>query len=113
LEAPLHIEPQPQQAAGSDPELRLLLPERDVDRPEVSVVIPALNEELTVGEFVDWCQEGFRRAGVRGEVLIIDSGTDRTTEIALAHGARVLKSPKRGLGRAYIDALPFIRGPSW
>src|SRR5262249_51037116 len=30
---------------------------------------------------------------------------------ALAHGARVLKSPKRGLGRAYIDALPFIRGP--
>jgi glycosyltransferase involved in cell wall biosynthesis len=82
-----------------------------VDRPEVSVVIPALNEELTVGEFVDWCQEGFRRAGVRGEVLIIDSGTDRTTEIALARGARVLKSPKRGLGRAYIDALPFIRGP--
>jgi Glycosyl transferase family 2 len=111
LEAPLHIERHPQQAAGADPELCLLLPERDVDRPEVSVVIPALNEELTVGEFVDWCQEGFRRAGVHGEVLIIDSGTDRTTEIALAHGARVLKSPKRGLGRAYIDALSFIRGP--
>jgi len=111
LEAPLHIERHPQQAEGADPELRLLLPETDVERPEVSVVIPALNEELTVGEFVDWCQEGFRRAGVRGEVLIIDSGTDRTAEIALAHGARVLKSPKRGLGRAYIDALPFIRGP--
>jgi glycosyltransferase involved in cell wall biosynthesis len=111
LEAPLHIERHPQQAAGADPELRLLVPETDVERPEVSVVIPALNEELTVGEFVDWCQEGFRRAGVRGEVLIIDSGTDRTAEIALAHGARVLKSPKRGLGRAYIDALPFIRGP--
>jgi glycosyltransferase involved in cell wall biosynthesis len=96
--------------AGDDPELRLLLPEHDVAEPEVSVVIPALNEQLTVGEFVDWCQEGFARAGVRGEVLIIDSGTDSTGEIALARGARVLKSPRRGLGRAYIDALPFIRG---
>src|SRR5262245_37202950 len=33
-----------------------------------------------------------------------------TTEIALSRGARVLKTPKRGLGRAYIDAVPFIRG---
>ena len=26
--------------------------------PELSIVIPALNEELTIGDFVDWCQEG-------------------------------------------------------
>jgi hypothetical protein len=96
-------------AATEDPEIHLLLPERDADRPEISVVIPALNEELTIGDFVDWCQEGFARAGVAGEVLIVDSGTDRTGEIAIAHGARVLKTPKRGLGRAYIDALPYIR----
>jgi hypothetical protein len=30
--------------------------------------------------------------------------------LALAHGARVLRTPKRGLGRAYIDAIPYIRG---
>jgi glycosyltransferase involved in cell wall biosynthesis len=47
---------------------------------------------------------------VRGEVLIIDSSTDATADVALAQGARVLKAPKRGLGRAYIDAIPFIRG---
>jgi glycosyltransferase involved in cell wall biosynthesis len=110
-EASLQSDIRVRQALAADPELRLLLPDRDVERPEVSVVIPALNEELTVGDFVDWCQEGFRRVGVQGEVLIIDSGTDRTTEIALSHGARVLRSPKRGLGRAYIDALPFIRAP--
>jgi glycosyltransferase involved in cell wall biosynthesis len=51
-----------------------------------------------------------RDAGVVGEILIVDSSTDRTAEIALAGGARVLCTPKRGLGRAYIDALPFIRG---
>ncbi|HEY4864629.1 MAG TPA: glycosyltransferase family 2 protein [Candidatus Dormibacteraeota bacterium] len=96
--------------AQGDPDLRLLLPQGDVVDPEVSIVIPALNEEKTVGEFVDWCKEGLARAGVTGEVLIVDSSTDRTTEIALEHGARVLRGPKRGLGRAYIDALPYIRG---
>jgi glycosyltransferase involved in cell wall biosynthesis len=51
-----------------------------------------------------------KKAGIRGEILIIDSGTDRTTELALSGGARVLRTPKRGLGRAYQDALPYVRG---
>ena len=45
-----------------------------------------------------------------GEILIVDSSDDDTAELALAGGARVLQVPKRGLGRAYIDALPFVRG---
>lgn len=96
--------------AGDDPDLILFLPSNDVADPELSIVIPALNEELTIGLFVDWCMEGLAEAGVSGEVLIIDSSKDATTEIALQKGARVLKSPKRGLGRAYIDSIPFIRG---
>jgi glycosyltransferase involved in cell wall biosynthesis len=99
-------------AAGerSDPDVTLLLPESDVAEPELSIVIPALDEEITVGEFVDWCRQGLEAAGVAGEVLIVDSSHDRTAEIALTHGARVLKTPRRGLGRAYLDALPYVRG---
>jgi glycosyltransferase involved in cell wall biosynthesis len=95
-----------------DPEVRLLVPANDVERPEISVVIPALNEQVTIADFVCWCQEGFKKAGVVGEVLIVDSSTDQTAEIALAGGARVLKTPRRGLGGAYIDAIPYIRGSS-
>lgn len=90
--------------------LELLAPTVDIEAPELSIVVPALNEEITIGQFVDWCMEGLRDAGVCGEVLIVDSSSDRTVEIALSKGARVLKVPKRGLGRAYIDAIPFIRG---
>jgi glycosyltransferase involved in cell wall biosynthesis len=90
--------------------VRLLVPAKDVADPEVSIVVPALNEELTIEEFVAWCHEGLRRAGVVGEILIVDSSNDSTADLALAAGARVLKTPKRGLGRAYIDAIPFIRG---
>ena len=97
-------------AAFADHDVHLLLPENDVADPEVSIVIPALNEELTIAEFVAWCQEGLAKAQVRGEILIVDSSTDSTAQKALAGGARVLVTPKRGLGRAYIDAIPFIRG---
>lgn len=93
-----------------DPELELLIPNDDVADPELSIVIPALNEQLTISDFVDWCKEGLAKAGCVGEILIVNSSTDDTGKIALAKGARVLNSPKRGLGRAYIDSLPFIRG---
>jgi glycosyltransferase involved in cell wall biosynthesis len=91
-------------------DVRLLAPDGDVSEPEVSIVIPALNERLTIADFVAWCHEGLREAGVRGEILIVDSSDDGTGRIALGSGARVLETPRRGLGRAYIDALPHIRG---
>ncbi len=91
-------------------DITLILPATDVSDPELSIVIPALDEEITIGRFVDWCKEGIAAAGIRAEILIVDSSSDHTAEIAVAHGARVLKTPKRGLGRAYIDAIPYIRG---
>jgi glycosyltransferase involved in cell wall biosynthesis len=91
-------------------DIELLVPEDDVDDPEVSIVIPALNEALTITDFVQWCHEGLAEAGVQGEILIVDSSTDETPALALAGGARVLRVPKRGLGRAYMDAIPYIRG---
>ncbi|MBT7941898.1 MAG: glycosyltransferase family 2 protein [Alphaproteobacteria bacterium] len=93
-----------------DDEAVLMIPPGDVESPEVSIVIPAMNEEAVVSEFLDWCHEGIAKAGVVAEILIIDSSTDRTPDIALAKGARVLKTPCRGLGRAYQDATPVIRG---
>ena len=89
---------------------QLFVPKNDVADPELSIVIPALNEELTIAKFVVWCLEGLQRCNVRGEILIVDSSSDATAERALAKGARVLKVAKRGLGGAYIDAIPFIRG---
>jgi len=77
---------------------------------KVSIVVPALNEELTIGEFVEWCKEGLSKVDGGGEIIIVDSSNDKTPEIAEEHGARVLRFPKRGLGRAYIDALHEIRG---
>jgi glycosyltransferase involved in cell wall biosynthesis len=99
-------------ACGKAPErIEHLLPDGGVaGAVELSIVVPAMNERITVGEFVDWCREGLETAGVPGQILIVDSSTDETPETALKHGAEVLRTPKRGLGRAYIDSIPYIRG---
>jgi len=95
---------------SSDTGIVLLTPEIDVGSPVVTILVPTLNEEHTVGQFMDWCIEGIAKSGLPVEILIADSSSDKTSEIALAKGARVVKMPKRGLGRAYIDAIPFVRG---
>ena len=51
-------------APSLDQGLELLIPEDDVEDPEFSIVIPALNEQLTIGEFIEWCKEGLAQAGV-------------------------------------------------
>jgi glycosyltransferase involved in cell wall biosynthesis len=62
----------------------------------VAVVIPALNEELTIGDVV---RDVLRRP--IGEVLVVDNGsTDRTAQTASEAGARVVSEPCRGYGRA-------------
>jgi glycosyltransferase involved in cell wall biosynthesis len=77
---------------------------------ELSIVIPAMNEEITVGEFMEWCNEGIKRAGVTAQILIVDSSTDNTPKIVLEHGGEILRVPKRGVGSAYMDSIPYIRG---
>jgi hypothetical protein len=42
----------------------LLVPAHDASDPEVTILVPALDEELTIGQFIDWCQEGIGGAGL-------------------------------------------------
>ena len=63
----------------------------------VAVIVPCLNEALTVGKVI----EDFRRVLPKAEIYVIDNGsTDRTAEIAAAGGAQVLFETRRGKGFA-------------
>ncbi|MBV9282012.1 MAG: glycosyltransferase [Chloroflexi bacterium] len=77
----------------------------------VSVVMPCLNEEKTIGACVAKALEGIRRTGLPGEVVVADNGsTDRSVEIATELGARVVHQPKRGYGNAYRAGFESARG---
>ena len=79
--------------------------------PLVSVVMPCLNEEATIGRCVEKAWRGIELAGVPGEVIVADNGsTDRSPQIAAAAGARVIHQPKRGYGNAYLAGFAAARG---
>ena len=78
---------------------------------ELSVVMPCLNEEKTVGVCVDKAASTMRRLGVSGEVVVVDNGsTDRSVEIAEAHGARVVHHELKGYGNALRRGFEEARG---
>jgi glycosyltransferase involved in cell wall biosynthesis len=81
------------------------------ETPQISVVIPCLNEEEAVGRVVAQALEGIRRSGRSGEVIVVDNAsTDASADVASAHGARVVTERRRGYGSAYLAGLTEARG---
>ncbi|MDG6257722.1 MAG: glycosyltransferase family 2 protein [Methanomicrobiaceae archaeon] len=78
--------------------------------PRLSVVLPALNEEETVGECIDRIRQVCSERGIAGEIIIADSSTDRTPSIARDLGAVVVRPSRRGYGNAYLAGLAQARG---
>lgn len=75
--------------------------------PRVAVIIPALNEEQSIGRVLDALPKELR-AGV----VVVDNGsTDRTSEIAAERGARVVREPRRGYGAACLAGIAALREP--
>lgn len=70
--------------------------------PSVTVVIPALNEELAIEDTIQKIpREDLESSGFPTEVLVVDNGsTDKTAEYATGAGARVIAQPNRGYGWA-------------
>ena len=79
--------------------------------PEVSVVIPCLNEADTLGTCLEKVQRAFREHAIAGEVIVADNGsTDGSVEIAVRSGARVVPVRARGYGNALMGGIAAARG---
>ena len=78
---------------------------------EVSVVMPCLNEEKTIGFCIEKALQAFEAHDILGEVVVADNGsTDRSVEIAESLGARVVHQPEQGYGNAYLKGFAEAKG---
>lgn len=78
---------------------------------ELSVVMPCLNEQETVGACVRKAVTVLREAGIAGEVIVADNGSkDGSVEIAEAEGARVIHVAEKGYGSALKGGIQGARG---
>ena len=73
----------------------------------VSFLVPAYNEEATIGEVL----ERIAGLGLDAQVIVVDDGSrDRTAEIAEEQGATVIRQPNAGKGAAIRTAIGAIDG---
>jgi glycosyltransferase involved in cell wall biosynthesis len=79
--------------------------------PEVSVVMPCLNESLTLGTCIQKSLATFKSRGINGEVIVADNGsTDGSQAIAIELGARVVPVQTKGYGSALRAGIAAARG---
>jgi len=89
--------------SGADPQSEV--------KPQVTVVIPCLNEEATIAFCVDQALSALRAHQLSGEVVVSDNGShDQSTVIAEAHGARVVHANVRGYGSALRKGIEEAKG---
>lgn len=83
----------------------------DNNQIEISVVIPCLNEEETIGMCLEKVKRVFSENRLKGEIVVVDNNSrDKSSQIANECGAMVVFQPIRGYGAAYIKGLAQAKG---
>lgn len=70
-------------------------------KPDLSIIMPCLNEEKTVGACIDEARRFIDEHCISAEIIVVDNGSaDGSARIAAEHGAKVIPESRRGYGRA-------------
>lgn len=77
---------------------------------KISVILPALDEEVTIGPCIEKIKRVFLEKGIIGEIIVVDSSTDSTGSRARNLGAIVIHPEKTGYGYAYLEGFQHARG---
>ena len=83
----------------------------NLDRTELSIVMPCLNEAETLETCIDKAQRVLNDLEIEGEIIVADNGsTDGSQEIAKRKGVRLVEVETRGYGSALMGGIAATRG---
>lgn len=78
---------------------------------DLTILIPALNEEKTIEIVIKKAEEYIKSKKINGEILIANNGSiDKTKELAMKLGARVVDIETKGYGIAIIEGIKNAKG---
>jgi glycosyltransferase involved in cell wall biosynthesis len=87
------------------------LSEGHENTPEISIVMPCLNEAETIGICIEKARQFLHKSQIEGEIIVADNGsTDGSQEIASLMGARVVNVERKGYGSALMGGISAARG---
>lgn len=78
---------------------------------ELSIVMPCLNEEQTIGQCIQKARTFLYYNNIDGEIIVADNGsTDDSVNIAKKLGAKVVNVQERGYGAALMGGIAEAKG---
>lgn len=72
---------------------------------KISIILPCRNERDAIGECIDDALLMLRTHGIEGEVIVSDSSSDGSADIAARHGAKVIRHGREGYGLAITEGV--------
>jgi glycosyltransferase involved in cell wall biosynthesis len=81
-----------------------------MSQPLVSIIIPCMNEEKTIGTCIKKALSTLVQEGLEGEIIVSDNSTDRSRDIAEKLGAKVVVPDSKGYGNAFQEGFSYAKG---
>ncbi len=79
-------------------------------KPKVSIILPCQNEQAALAFCLQKIKSVIKENGILAEIIVSDSSTDKSPEIAKKEGVILLKHDKDGYGAAYLEAFKIAKG---
>lgn len=80
------------------------------DKIELSVVLPCRNEEKSLDFCIKQIKKVLEENKINGEIIVSDSSTDKSPQIALRNKVKLVKHGLEGYGNAYLEGFKEARG---
>lgn len=81
-----------------------------MSQPLVSIIIPCMNEEKTIGTCIKKAISTFAQEKIEGEIIVSDNSTDNSRNIAETLGAKVVVPANKGYGNAFKEGFRHAGG---
>ncbi|MDO8669462.1 MAG: glycosyltransferase family 2 protein [Candidatus Buchananbacteria bacterium] len=78
--------------------------------PKISVILPCQNEEEALAGCIKEIQKVFVQENIDGEIIVSDSSSDQSPEIAVSLGAKLIRHGQDGYGNACLEGLRAAEG---
>lgn len=78
--------------------------------PLVSIIIPCMNEEKTIGVCIKKALLALEKEKWDGEIIISDNSTDNSRNIARSLGAKIVIPNNKGYGNAFLEGFWHAKG---
>jgi len=97
--------------SSTSPSTSEFVDDRVLLAPELSVILPCLDEEATIGACIRQVRETLLQHDLTGEIIVADNGSvDQSRKIAEGLGVRVVLVEKKGYGSALMGGIAAARG---